>query len=371
MLLFILYVSCVLFQIIYGFWFYEFLKKNWKKVNANTNNTARENFPAVSVIICAKNEAANLQKHLTKILEQQYQYFEVLVIDDYSKDKTINVLKDFQKKYPILKIIYSDQFEDIPGKKLALSKAIEIAQHDILLFTDADCYPNSLFWIQEMTARFTKEIDIVLGYGPYIKTKGWLNSFIRFETTITALNYFSFALRGEAYMGVGRNLAYRKSLFYKVGGFSKHLHIASGDDDLLVSQMSSSTNIASCISTKSWCFSNAKKSWSGYVQQKNRHVSTATSYKRRTQFLLGFYALSHILMYILLIYLVFFKLFLFLSVFILLLKTFSQYYLYHYLFSHLGVKDLWVYIPLFDIMFLGYYFFNLPGVVSFKNNVWQ
>ncbi len=370
MLLFILYVCCIGFHITFWFWFYAFLKKKWQSENKDVI-VVKKNSPPVSVIISAKNEAINLTKHLSKILNQQYPNFEVLVVDDHSTDETFSVLQTFQKQHPHLQIIPSETFANIPGKKIALTKAIEAAQHDILLFTDADCYPSSPYWIEEMAVHFTKGKDIVLGYGPYSKTKGLLNQFIRYETTITALNYFSFALRGQAYMGVGRNLAYRKTLFYKAAGFTKHVNIASGDDDLFVSEMANATNVALCVSTKAWCYSAAKKSWTSYIRQKNRHVSTASSYKRNIQILLGFYALSHIIMFITLLYLVFFKLFFITSVCILLVRTIYQYYLYHYLFNRLGVKVLKVYIPIFDIMFLGYYFFNLPGVVTLNNNTWQ
>jgi len=354
MLWFIIYVSCVLFHIIYWLWFYSYLKKKWRNEDELKSEINYENRQPVSIIISAKNEANNLQKHLTKILNQQYPNFEVLVVDDYSTDETLAVLKTFQKEHPHLKIINSTHFEDAPGKKLALTKAIEIAQHEILLFTDADCSPGSPFWIQEMAAHFTKRIDIVLGYGPYIKTRGWLNRFIRFETSLTAFNYFSFALRGQPYMGVGRNLAYRKALFNNTNGYSKHQHIASGDDDLFISQVATPTNVALCIHPDSWCFSEAKKSWPSYINQKIRHVSTASSYKKNIQLLLGFYALCHILMFILLIYFVFCKLFLIPSVCILLDLKFST--------------------PILDFMMLGYYFFSFPGVMgvlSLKNNTWQ
>lgn len=144
MILLIIYISCVLFHIIFWYWFYAHLSKNWQKGDVNKDETVYKNSPPVSVIICAKNEVHNLQKHLSQILNQKYPDFEVLVVDDHSKDETLNVLKTFQKKHPHLKVIESSNFKDVPGKKLALTKAIEMAKHDILLFTDADCYPQQL-----------------------------------------------------------------------------------------------------------------------------------------------------------------------------------------------------------------------------------
>ena len=82
----------------------------------------------------------------------------------------------------------------------------------------------------------------MLGYGAYEHQKGFLNKIIRFETFIAALQYLSYALNKMAYMGVGRNLAYQKDLFYAFKGFQDHYKVISGDDDLFVNQAANKNN---------------------------------------------------------------------------------------------------------------------------------
>lgn len=365
MLFFVLYLICVTFQIIYWIYFYlPFLKftKNLPKTKDNT--------PPVSVILAAKNEANNLKKNLEKILTQVYPEFEVLVADDYSTDDTLLVLNNFKLQYSNLGVVHSSQFADRPGKKAALTAAISKAKYDILLFTDADCFPTSNSWIKKMAGYFSSDKHIVLGYGPYIAESTLLNKFICYETCLTAISYFSFALAGMPYMGVGRNMAYRKGLFIKAKGFEKHKNITSGDDDLFINQVATKKNVAICLDKETWCFSKAKNTLKTYFQQKNRHVSTAVAYRLPIQLLLSLYALSHFLIYFFLFFLTFYEHLLVISVFIYFTRALIQYYLYHYKFIFLGEKRLRCFILLFDVVFLGYYFLNLPGTFS-KRNKWR
>src|SRR5690606_19848156 len=185
-----------------------------------------------SVIISARNESGNLQKNLYTILNQSYKNFEVIVVNDCSYDDSEDILKNIKSEFPdrlkIVNLLEDDRYRR--GKMFALTMGIKAAQYEHLLFTDADCVPDSSQWINQMQSSFQQK-EIVLGYSPYIRHKGLLNAIIRFETFYTALQYFSFALKGYTYMGVGRNLAYTKTLFFKHKGFASHMHILSGDDD--------------------------------------------------------------------------------------------------------------------------------------------
>src|SRR5581483_1786901 len=128
------------------------------------------------------------------------------------------------------------------GKKFALTMGIKASKNEYLLFTDADCRPASANWITRMAVNFNRSTEIVLGYSPYQSAGGLLNSFIRFETIRTAINYLSAALAGNPYMGIGRNLAYTKTLFFKNKGFASHMHVMSGDDDLFVNENATAGN---------------------------------------------------------------------------------------------------------------------------------
>lgn len=259
---------------------------------------ARTSTIPVSVIICAKNESENLQEFLPSFLNQEYNNFELVLINDASTDNTLEIMESFQKEHPakikIVDVIPNEQFWG--NKKYALTLGIKSATHEHLLFSDADCKPVSKHWITEMTSHFTEQKSIILGYGAYQKIKGsWLNKLIRFETLFTAIQYFSYAKIDLPYMGVGRNLAYKKSLFYSSGGFSNHTHIKSGDDDLFVNKNATNQNVSASLLQDSFTVSKPKETLKEWILQKRRHVSTASHYKPIHQFLLGLFYSSQIL----------------------------------------------------------------------------
>jgi len=252
----------------------------------------------VSVIICARNEEMNLRKNLPLILNQKYPNFEVIVINDCSTDGTQDFLDELKIEYPLLKsstIKEDRKFRH--GKKLAVTLGIKASTNDLLLFTDADCRPESDFWIDHMMRNFSTETSIVLGYGGYSEEKSLLNTIVRFETFCIAIQFFSYALAGLPYMGVGRNLAYRKSLFFDNKGFARHSHLASGDDDLFVNEVASRHNTRIEISLKSHTRSESKKTWKEWYHQKKRHLTTGPDYKILTKFLLSLEVLSRIFFY--------------------------------------------------------------------------
>lgn len=293
---FFAYIAIVCIQFIYYIpLFGSFAFSKHKKKTPSFNKP-------VSVIICAKNEAQNLTKNIPFFIEQNYSNFELVLINDSSYDNTLDILEAFQKKYPsIIKIVDVAANEQFWGsKKYALTLGIKAATHEYLLFSDADCKPVSNNWITEMTTNFSDSKELILGYGGYKKiNKSFLNKIIRFETLITAIQYFSYAKIGLPYMGVGRNLAYTKNLFFDNNGFVNHIKIKSGDDDLFVNQVASKKNTAICTSTSSFTISNPKTSFNSWIQQKRRHVSTASHYKPLHKILLGLYYSSQLLFWML------------------------------------------------------------------------
>ncbi len=235
----------------------------------------------ISVIVCAKNEAENVKKFVPLLAEQNYHTFEIVLIDDASSDDTLEELEAFEKQYPNIKLVKVENNEAFWGnKKFALTLGIKAAKYEYLLFTDADCYPTSKDWITSMSSQFTTQKNIVLGYGAYEKIgNSFLNKIIRFETLLTATQYFSWAKIGSPYMGVGRNLAYKREEFFKVRGFMDHMKIRSGDDDLFINQAATAENVTVCYNPDSFTYSEPKKSFKDWFTQKRRHVSTAKHYK--------------------------------------------------------------------------------------------
>ena len=253
----------------------------------------------ISVIICARDEAANLSTNLPGLLVQDYSTtHEVLVVNDNSVDESRYILAELNKTFKKLQVIeLTQEAKLIRGKKYPLSIGIKEAKNEIVLLTDADCVPASEHWIFKMQNAFNNGIGVVLGYGPYRRTPGILNKLIRFETFHTALQYFSYALAGKPYMGVGRNLAYRKTLFFQNKGFSSINNVASGDDDLFINKVANKHNTAIVIDPDAFTVSNPKMTWNDWVRQKTRHYTTGKFYKPSHKFLLGLYTFSFMLFY--------------------------------------------------------------------------
>jgi biofilm PGA synthesis N-glycosyltransferase PgaC len=241
----------------------------------------------VSVIICARNESVNLRNHLPAVLEQDYPDFEVIVVNDCSEDDSYDVLGEYLLKYPHLRISNVNKDPKFThNKKFAQFIGIKAAKNDILVFTDADCKPESEKWLSGITSHFTGKTDFVLGYGGYLKRKGILNRYIRYDTLTIALQYIGMAIRGAPYMGVGRNLAYRRTVFFDNKGFRKHSHIISGDDDLFVNSNATGDNTSVEFRKETHTRSVPASSVEEWVKQKRRHLRTAPYYKARDIFLL-------------------------------------------------------------------------------------
>lgn len=257
----------------------------------------RMEFP-VSVIIAARNEAVNLEKHLPAFLAQDYPDFEVVVVNDCSYDDSEDVLKDLQARYPRLKVVtIAEQAKYPTGKKFALTLGIKAAEHNVLLFSDADCYPASNQWIRQMQKQYIDKTEIVLGYGAYAREKSLLNLFIQYDTVIAALQSLSHAVSRRAYTAVGRNLSYYRSLFFFHKGFVSHIKHFSGDDDLFVNQASTPGNTRISIEPEAYTISVPKKSWGAWHRQKNRHYSTGKFYRSGDKMWLAFFAAIHLLLF--------------------------------------------------------------------------
>lgn len=243
-----------------------------------------KNYPPVSIVVCARDEADNLTNFLPELLAQEYPDFEVIIVNDCSNDHTDDVLREFARLFDNLKVITvkeDDYYKH--GKKFALMVGIKGAKYEHLLLTDADCVPSSRNWISRMMEGYEERKEIVLGYAPYKTEDGFLNKIIRFDTLMIGISYLSAALQKKTYMGVGRNLSYKKELFFKSKNFSRHYHIISGDDDLFINQVANSHNTAIVVQPDSFTYSIPKKTWRGWRGQKLRHLTTAPYYSSPTR----------------------------------------------------------------------------------------
>lgn len=291
LVIFCIFSSAAVIQLFYYLFFYltVYLKKP-----PETKKTSEP----VSIIICARNEAENLRKFLPSVLEQDYPDFEVIVVNDCSEDNSYEILGKYLTEYPNLRVsIVNKDPKFTHNKKFAQFIGIKAAKNEILLFTDADCRPESVKWLEGMASHFDDKNNFVLGYGGYFIEKGLLNKYIRYDSMTIAMQYLGMAIRGIPYMGVGRNLAYRRSVFFINKGFGSHNHIVSGDDDLLVNTIATGKNTSVEFRKETHTRSVPCSGINEWILQKKRHLTTAPFYKFRDKFILITEPLTRILLY--------------------------------------------------------------------------
>jgi poly-beta-1,6-N-acetyl-D-glucosamine synthase len=291
LIIFVVFAAATAIQLFYYLFFF------LKVYTGKSQETKQEKKP-VSVIICARNESENLSVFLPSVLEQDYPDYEVIVVNDCSEDNSFEVLGTYLEKYSHLRV--STVFKDpkfTHFKKFAQFIGIKAAKNEILLFTDADCRPVSGKWIETMTSGFDDKTDFIIGYGGYLPGKGLLNRYIRYDTITIAMQYLGMALRGIPYMGVGRNLSYRRSLFFEKKGFGQHSHLVSGDDDLFVNSNASGKTTRVEYRPDSLTRSLPAKSFKKWVNQKKRHLTTAPYYKGWHKMLLAIEPFSRVLFF--------------------------------------------------------------------------
>jgi glycosyltransferase involved in cell wall biosynthesis len=343
-ILFLVFCFAVLVQLLYVM-FFNLRLLRYKKKEMNPL------LPPLSVIVCARNEEDNLFKNLPAVLNQDYPDFEVIVVNDQSVDESKHIIQAYQKQYAHLRIIELERNRHRRfGKKMPLTIGIKGAKHEHLVMIDADCYPAGKNWLRHLVSNYTPGKEIVIGYGPYETEKGFLNRLVRFDTTTVAINYLSFARRGIPYMAVGRNMSYTKQRYVEVGGFKKHYHIQSGDDDLFMQDAATKENVAIETDPESFVYSIPKKTWRDWVKQKQRHFTTAPNYRLINKWFLGIFPASMFLMLVSFLILLFnFKWWWFV-VGLLALRYLVYWLVQASLFRKLASRDLIVWYPVLELL---------------------
>jgi len=342
--------TVVLVQLLYYlFIFFKFSFHKPKSIEYN------ENLP-VSIVITAKNEAHHLLKTLPELLTQDYPQFEVVVVNDNSKDETSQVVIDFQNRFNNLKLVnLESSVTNIKGKKFPLSLGIKAATYEHVLLTDADCLPASKQWLKLMARHFSDTVSIVLGFNSIRKKMGIFNAFIRFDKLHQALQYFSYCLAKVPYMGVGQNLGYTKTIFFKNKGFASQNHLQFGDDDLFINQVATANNCAIEYETEAHTLSRAGSSFQNWLLLKLFRSKTRKYYAQPSRFLLNLYHFLMPVFYIALGFAIFFALnnivYLAIVLGVFVIKFSVQYVSFGFAAAKLNEKRLIPHILFFDIIF--------------------
>ena len=292
----VLYVTFVI-ALAYQCLLYGYLMLSLRRYPVSTTLPLKEEAQeGVSVIVCAHNERTNLESLLPILLHQRFTPYEVIVADDRSTDGTRELLRSTSATYPQLRVVTVKEYPPrVQPKKHALTQAILAARYDKLLLTDADCRPASPHWVKLMTAPLEGSTAFVLGYSPYTTERSWLNRFIRYETFHTGFLYAAAAVAGHPYMGVGRNLAYRKLFFLNKGGFNGHQTVVGGDDDLWVNQHATQYNTEVVLNREALTYSVPKATWTDYYHQKKRHLHVGQHYQWTDKLWLGLLSFSTVI----------------------------------------------------------------------------
>ena len=199
--------------------------------------------PPLSVIVCTSDQPADLEANLETILQQDYPQFEVIVINDGRTDDSEDLLTLLEERYRHLYHSFVPRTSRyVSHKKLAITLGIKASRYDWIVVTEPSCRPASDQWLRLLARNLTPGTEVVLGYSGYRPGRGWAHLRMAYDNLLTSMRYLGFALAGAPYMGIGRSLVYRKELFRARGGFTAHLELLRGDDDLLVNRIATGTN---------------------------------------------------------------------------------------------------------------------------------
>lgn len=356
LILLVTFVALFIVQIGYHWGLYSRIYFRYRAVN-NNKLKFETDFPPLSVVICAKNESENLKRYLPSILEQDYPQFEVIVVNDGSTDESDDILTRMEEEYPHLYHTFTPETARyISRKKLSLTIGIKASKYDWLVFTEANCRPSSPDWLKLMARNFTSSTDVVLGYSGYESAKGWLQQETTFDSFFNAMRYLSFALLNKPFMGIGRNMAYRKELFFKNKGFSAHLNLQKGDDDLFINKIATRSNTRVETDKKASILIRSMEYAKDWTEEKVSYVVTSHYFKGIQKYLLGFETLTRLAFYGLFIALLILSIigneWILLSIVSLLfiLRYVSQTLLFNKTATTLHEKHYYLMLPVFDIV---------------------
>ena len=359
-ILLIVFGVCLVIQLL--FHWAQFSKVAFYKRNARPK--LDEELEPASIVLCARDAYEYLTELIPVLLNQDYPDFEIVVVNDCSDDETEEYLKDLERREPRVKPVQLKQHLNFfTGKKFPLSMGIKSAQNDLIVLTDFNCMPVNDQWLRSVVNRYNHQTEIVIGYSPYVQKKGSLNHLMRFDALQNGLLYLSAALNHHAYMGIGKNLSYRKELFYRNQGFISHYTTTVGEDDLFINKVSTKKNTEVLIDAENGILTTPTSSFKLWMRQKSSRYSTVSKYDGRSRLMLSLFYGSQLLFYASFITLIALcakpafvitggaAFYIPILVFFFLLRFGSQMIIYHKASKRLGEKGLLPGLIVYDFLF--------------------
>ena len=356
----IIFGVCLVIQLLYHWGF--FSKVAFYKRNARPK--LDEELEPVSIVICARDAYEYLVELIPALLQQDYPNFELVVVNDCSDDETEEYLKDLERKESRVKPVQLKQHLNFfNGKKFPLSMGIKSAQNDLIVLTDCNCMPVNDQWLRSVVNRYNNNTEIVIGYSPYVQKKSSLNRIMRFDALQNGLLYLSAALIRHPYMGIGKNLSYRKELFYRKQGFISHYTTTVGEDDLFINKAATKKNTEVLIDAEDAILTTPISSFKLWMRQKSSRYSTVSKYDGRSRLMLSLFYGSQFFFYVSFIALIALcarpaftitngaAFYIPILVFFFLLRFGSQLIIYHKASKRLGEKGLLPGLIAYDFLF--------------------
>ena len=323
--------------------------KNLARTKLLLENTSETNI-FLSVIVPYHSEEKYIDKNIPALINQNYKYYELILIDDASTDNTLQLLRKWQEKFPKKIKVLQVNFH---SKKKAVRKAAEIARSNYLVFTDADCIPEKN-WLSSVAKIFTHNYGFIVGISPYFQEKTVVNTIIQFDTWVGSIIFSAMNYVGINYMAVGRNMATTKEFFLRAKLFD---NIKTGIDDLLVPQ---ANKVFVLLEPQAFVYSFPAKKITGWIQQKKRHLKSFSYYSTASILLLLFLQANEVITWLSLFYIPYlFPVIIF------------KFWLLSKAISRLGTKILWLKLMLiFPLWFIINFYSYVLSVFS-KNTRWR
>ncbi len=271
----------------YRYWFGKMRLFQLNQIEALSPEQSSTQF---TIIIPARNEAANIKACVDSILAQNYPVnaFEIIVIDDFSEDDTAFIVQALSQQYPQVRLLqlkdHCKEGETLAYKKKAIEIAVTVAKGDWILTTDADCIVPKK-WLHLYNAYIQEyQPSFVAAPVMFIKTAGILNQFQLLD--FLALQGITAAAvgAGKHSMSNGANLGFEKTAFIAVGGYQGVDHIASGDDMFLMHKMKQTLHkpVGYLFHPDAIVLTAAMDTWKGFIMQRIRWASKARYYDDRS-----------------------------------------------------------------------------------------
>lgn len=254
----------------------------------------------LSVVVVVRDDAAQLLQTLPYLLEQQYDFFEIVVVNDRSRDEnSLHAIKEYKERYSNIKIVdLSTAVSTSRGKKMAISMGIKCATYDHILLTSPNCIPASKQWLSLMAQNFQFQQKIVLGYNTFVKKNNPFNHFLHYDNLIGAVQYFSHALLHSTYRGDINNVAFVRPLFYQQKGFISYNHLLYGEEDIFIHRAANKNNTAIEFSPDATTVRQHVPQYRYWRLHKVSLFFTRKYNSFKNRCLLGLYELTNLLFYI-------------------------------------------------------------------------